>query len=162
MNHILTAATQGMKAGYNQRKRTIQRGGLNVSVGSFSDYCAKFGPDVTAAQESMRNKPRNARVVGVRVEADEPIGLAEEILAARERLAALEATFEAESKPVRKPANRKAASKVKENRWNPWAVRKHNIPTKVGATFSYKGKRRTTTFKVTRVEDGVVFSKRVA
>jgi cell division septation protein DedD len=157
MNHILTAASKGMKAGYNQRKRTIQRGGLNVAVGSFSDYCAKFGPDVTAAQSTMRNRPRHAAPTLEN-------SLEREIEAARTRLAELEAKAAAEAeKPKRERKPKAEKSEVKVNTWHPWAVRKHEIPTTVGATFTYKGKRRTSTFQVTKVtRDGSVESIRVS
>lgn len=159
MNHIITAASKGMKAGYKQRKRTIQRGGLNVEVGSFSDYCTKFGPDVTAAQATMRNKPRQAAP-------SLEDSLAREIEAARQRLAELEAAAAAKPKArVRKPKATAQAQDTerKPNVWHEWAVRKHNIPTTVGATFVYKGKRRTTKFVVTRVaKDGSVESQRVS
>lgn len=161
MRHTIIAATQGMKAGYNARKRVLRNSGLDTAQAalreSFGDYCAKFGPDVTAAQASLRNKPRSARVVNT-----EPSGLAEEILAARERLAELEAALVVESTPApKRTRTTRKASATKENLWRSWAVAKHGIPTKVGATFDYKGKRRTSTFKVTRITDEGVFTKRV-
>ena len=163
MNHIMTAATQGMKAGFNQRKRTIQRGGLGISVGSFGDYCAKYGPDVTAAKESLRQPRQPEALTGVRVFVDEVAEdvFSDELATLRQRIAEIEAEQQAAATPKRE---RKARTKqAKANVWHPWAVRKHNIPTKVGATFTYKGKRRTSTFKVTKVtRDGSVESIRVA
>lgn len=164
MNHILTAATQGMKAGYNQRKRTIQRGGLNIAVGSFADYCERFGDEVTTCLSQMRNKPRTARVaktreVGVQVFAD---SREDELAELRQRIAEIEA--EQQAKAAKPKAARKAKPKAEQkvNVWHPWAVRKHNIPTTVGATFTYKGKRRTSTFKVTKVTRDGIESIRVA
>ena len=156
--HIQIAATQGMKAGFNQRKQRILRGGLGIEVGTFADYCAKVGPAVTAYKASMRNKPRNARVVGVEPFADD--SRSEEIAELRQRLAELESEVSTPASTP-KPKPRKQA-KQKVNVWHPWAVRKHSIPTKVGAEFTYKGKRRTSTFKVTKVtRDGSVESIRV-
>lgn len=165
MNHILTASTQGMKAGYNQRKRTIQRGGLNIAVGSFGDYCQKFGPEVTACKAQMRQPVSNNG--GTRV-VEEPLGVlvfsdeSDELTQLRQRIAEIEA--EQQAKAAKPKATRKAkkADKPKVNVWHPWACKKHNIPTTVGATFTYKGKRRTSTFKVTKVTANGVESIRVA
>jgi hypothetical protein len=169
MTHVEIAATQGMKAGYKARKRVLKRGGLSTTRAalreSFGDYCAKFGPDVTAAQASMRNKPRSAKVVGVRVFEDDVTErvLADRLAEARQRLAELEAeaaTVEA-PKRERKPAS-KSKSATKENLWREWAVRKHGIPTQVGAEFAYQGKRRKSIFRVTRVTSEGVYSVRVS
>jgi hypothetical protein len=168
MTHIQVAASKGMKAGYNARKQVLARSGLSTAQAalaeSFGDYCAKFGPDVTAAQASMRNEPRKSnlvsRLVGVNPFASNP--LEDEIEQARQRLAELEAQA---TKPAPKPKAKARASKPKtatENLWREWAVRKHGIPTTVGTTFTYKGKRRTSTFQVTRVTSEGVYSKRVS
>lgn len=163
MNHILTAATQGMKAGYNQRKRTIQRGGLNLTVGSFADYCSKHGPAVAKAQARMKQPVSNQ---GGRRVVEEPCGVIveanDELAELRQRIAEIEAEQQAKAA---KPKSRKPKAKndkPKVNVWHPWAIRKHNIPTTVGATFAYKGKRRTSTFKVTKVTANGVESIRVA
>lgn len=167
MTHIEIAATQGMKAGYKARKRVLKRGGLSTTREalrqSFGDYCAKFGPDVTAVQASMRNKSRS---VGVRVFADDPteLVLADKLAEARQRLAELEAEAAApvaQSKRTRKTASAKKSA-VKENLWRGWAVAKHGIPEQVGAEFAYQGKRRKTTFRVTRVTDEGVYTIRVS
>lgn len=160
--HIVTAATQGMKAGFNQRKRTIKRGGLDIPVGTFGDYCAKFGPDVDAYKASMRQPRKPQALAGVQVFADDVAEdvFADELATLRQRIAEIEAEKQAASKPK---AQRKQRTKAaKENLWRPWAVRKHSIPTTVGATFVYKGKRRTTTFRVTRVTSEGVYSTRVS
>lgn len=170
MSHLTIASTKGMKAGLNAYMTYLSRSGLPTVQAKLAEYeslrkrqrlahyCNEFGPQVTAEQATMRNKPRNARVVGVQVFEDEPTELSDEIAQARARLAELEAAAKAAKAP--KPA--KVEQERKPNVWHPWAVRKHNIPTKVGAEFTYKGKRRTSTFKVTKVtRDGSVESIRV-
>lgn len=167
MSHLEVAAKSGMKAGFKAYMGTLQRSRLPQVIETrqaldamtnrqaFAWYCAKHGPDVTAIQTVLveqaapTTRKRTSRPV-----AQAPVGLAAEIAEARARLAELEAQ-------ASKPAAPKAKSTtVKENLWREWAVRKHNIPTKVGATFTYKGKRRTTTFVVTRVTSDGVFTKR--
>lgn len=173
MTHVEIAATQGMKAGFNARKAVLKRGGLNTTRAalreSFGDYCAKFGPDVTAVQASMRNKPRHARVIGVQVFEDETTErvLADKLAEARQRLAELEAeaaTPVAAPTPKRERKQRASKSKsaVKENLWRTWAVSKHGIPAQVGAEFAYQGKRRKSIFVVTRVTSEGVYTKRVS
>lgn len=174
MSHLSIAATSGMKSGLNAYMAYLRRSGLPTVQAKLNEYealskrkrlahyCNEFGSRVTNEQASMRNKPRTAPVVGVRVFEDEEVipSLAVEIEAAQARLAELiEAAKQAE-KPAPKP--KAQDTKRKPNVWHPWAVRKHNIPTTVGATFDYKGKRRTSTFKVTKVmRDGSVESIRI-
>lgn len=169
MSHLAIASTKGMKAGLNAYMTYLQRSGLPTVQAKLAEYeslrkrqrlahyCNEFGAQVTAEQATMRNKPRNARVVGAQVFEDEPETLSDEIAQARARLAELEAAAKQAATPAKQDKVRKP------NVWHPWAVRKHNIPTKVGAEFTYKGKRRTSTFKVTKVtRDGSVESIRVA
>lgn len=166
MNHILTAATQGMKAGYNQRKRTIKRGGLNLSVGSFADYCDKFGDEVNTCKAQLRQPVSNR---GGKRQVEEPVGVVvfadsreDELAELRQRIAEIEAEQQAKAAKPKARKRQPKADKPKANVWHPWAIRKHNIPTTVGATFAYKGKRRTSTFKVTKVTANGVESIRVA
>lgn len=173
MSHLTTAATQGMKAGLNAYMSYLQRSGLPTVQAKLAEYeslrkrqrlaayCNEFGARVTAEKASMRQPravvpaPQN-EACGVIVEQDSP--LASEIEQARARLAELEAA--AKAAKAQKPA--KAEQERKPNVWHPWAVKKHNIPTTVGETFTYKGKRRTSTFIVTAVTDNGVESIRVA
>jgi hypothetical protein len=156
MNHLAIAREKGMKAGFNAYVATLERSGLQTaqaklaeirSMGkrkAFAAYCASKGPDVLARPVTRKRTSRPAVVESV------PAGLAEEVLAARKRLAELEAELNAQ--PKSQP------EQGKENLWRPWAIRKYDIPTAVGATFVYKGKRRTTTFKVVRVTAEGVFT----
>ena len=180
MSHLEIAAKKGMKQGFNAYMDTLRKSGLAnaqatldtldamSSRQAFAWYCAKHGPDVTAISSELVSEPtRNVapvagttiRIAGKRERI--PTGLASEIAQARARLAELEAQA---SKPKqRKRTSRKSTpAEVQENLWRPWAIAKHGIPAKVGATFAYKGKRRTSTFKVTRVTDEGVYSVRVA
>lgn len=171
MSHLKIAATQSMKAGLNAYMVYLQRSGLPTVQAKLdayqalpkrkrlAAYCNEFGARVTAEKASMRQPravvpaPQN-EACGVIVEAEGP--LADEIAQARAVLARLEAQA---AQTIEQP---KQDTVRKPNVWHPWAVRKHNIPTKVGAEFTYKGKRRTSTFKVTKVmRDGSVESIRV-
>ena len=171
MSHLEVAAKSGMKAGFKAYMTTLKRSRLPEvratldtlnamsSRQAFAFYCAKHGPDVTAIVDAIVEQPTRKRTTR-QAEPEAPAGLAAEIAEARARLAELEKQAKAESAPKRKRTSAKA--EVKENLWREWAVRKNNIPTKVGATFTYKGKRRTTTFQVTRVTSEGVYSKRVS
>lgn len=158
--HIITAATRGMKAGYNARKAVCKRSGLPqvraAASESFADYCEQFGPQVTRYIDGMKSSPRKQRPVAV---VETPMT---EIEVLRARIAELEAE-DNEPQVFEKAAPKSKSTKVKKNTWHPWAVRKHNIPKVVGAQFTYKGKRRTSVFAVTAVtKDGSVESIRVA
>lgn len=181
-SHIEVAATQGMKAGFNAYMSQLSRSGLPQVQAKlaelqgmrkrqrFATYCAMVGPDVTAFQAELGAAKRtpNATVVPstkITLPAA-PVALSDEIAQARARLAELEALAAAEAK-AEKPRTRssrtsKPAAEVKENLWREWAVRKHGIPQTVGATFAYKGKRRTSTFKVTRITAEGTFTVRVS
>ena len=160
MTHLEIAARDGMKAGFKAYTRTLVRSQLPQVVetretlermgkrAAFAWYCAKHGPDVIAF-------PPEAE--------PEVAPLASEIEAARARLAELEAQAAKPKRTHTRSSGRTSKPEaVKENLWREWAIRKHSIPTKVGATFTYKGKRRTSTFKVTRVTNEGVYTVRAA
>ncbi|MDE2098600.1 MAG: hypothetical protein KGL39_15205 [Patescibacteria group bacterium] len=174
ISHLEVAARDGMKAGFNTYMEQLQRSGLPQVRAKlaellalpkrerFARYCATVGPDVTAMQTQRTfsaHNPGQGTTITLPTEwqtIESP--LAKQIAEARERLAKLEAQAKAQAP---KPRTSKPKADAKENLWREWAVRKHSIPTKVGATFAYKGKRRTSTFKVTRVTSEGVYSVRV-
>lgn len=159
-SHLTIAREQGMKAGFNAYVRTLERSGLPAAKAkldeihsmskrkAFAAYCADKGPDVLAKQPEPKQRRRTSRV---QAESVAPVGLAAEIAQAKARLAELEAQAGVGLSHIFAKAEPKADSKVKTNLWRPWAVRKYGIPSKVGETFAYKGKRRTTTFRVVSV-----------
>jgi hypothetical protein len=163
-SHITVAAESGMKAGLRAYMASLAVSGLPQvaeahgelldmsSNERFKFYCNKFGRKVEDARgvdvkAAPRSRMQRENVVQTGAEA--------EIAELEARIAELRAP-----KPAK--AERKSTKATKENLWRPWAIAKHNIPTQVGATFTYKGKRRTSTFKVTRVTADGVYSVRAA
>jgi hypothetical protein len=161
--HIITARTQGAKAGFkqfvdycnsplgrNNERIEDQREavlGAGNKKAQFAAYCELFLGEVPSPLETpdVSTLVEQLRALGVEVKLPEA------------------------PKPVRAPRTRKAAEVVskgdKPRTWSAFWVGKKRIPTKVGATFTYKSKKYGTTskHKVVKVNgDGSVVTQRVS
>ena len=158
--HVQVAATEGMKAGYRQFSTVASKSGLPTvkrawrpykalnSKGRFNLYCSQFGPTV----ESLGVPTAGATRASVVDERTSPkiqalLELKAELLAEIDReIESLSnegvQAFEDEAKPAAKRKPRKATtSKDDPSTFSAAVVARKGLPTKVGKTFTYQGKR---------------------
>lgn len=115
-----SSPSKGLRV-YNAWARSFNRPTL-----SMGDYLARA--DVQAAYPAQAQVDQAARIAALEAELAALKG---------ERKSATTALLE-RNEAARTPA--KPASE-KSYLWRPWAINKHNLPTKVGATFRYRSKK---------------------
>lgn len=180
-SHIRTAQTEGPKAGFTAYMEHLERSGLPTvqeklatikaagnKKAQFEAYCAMFGKHFgTTPQKSDEFEALKAQLAevtaalgalqaggtGVQVVEDEDTSLDE-----------IEDVPTPTRSTPRSATTTNGAVSDKVNLWRPWAVKRFNIPRKVGSTFTYQSKRagQDTTHQVVRVTTQGVYAKRIA
>ena len=178
-NHVLLAANEGMAAGFRQFASASQKSGLPAVQDAwepfaplnrkrrFDLYCELFGPQVESLGAPKASATR-ANVVESRTsdEVQRLIEAAQELMRQAEELRS-ESVVEPKA-PVKRSTDRskpKASKPAKvvltETKFGAGAVKALGLPTKVGAKFTYKGKRSTSKWVVARKNrDGSILATR--
>lgn len=158
--HIRIAQTDGAKAGFNAYLEMLKRSGLPTVAATlreieqkgnkkaqFDFYCSKFGSKFGNAQvdnslDDVDDTPTIDPEVG---------DLLAQLDALKARIAGLTDAAPAQRTTRSSGASQGNTSTNKPATFKAGAIRVKQIPTQVGATFTYKGKTRNTKMRVIAV-----------